>query len=74
MKPKQIEGFDTRLQQAINNKNMTNRQVSIILGIPYSCMNGYINEGKMPCCYHLVRLAKLLNVSTDWLLGLEVIG
>lgn len=71
MGTKRIEGFDDRLQQAIYNKGMTNRQVALQIGIPWSCMNGYINEGKMPCCLYLVKLAKLLNVSTDWLLGLE---
>ena len=68
---KQIEGFDRRLLEAIENKGMTNRQVSLLLGIPYSCMNGYVNRGQLPSCKNLVKLSKLLGVTTDWLLGLE---
>lgn len=67
----QIEGFDKRLLEAIENKDMSNRQVALLLGIPYNCMNGYVNRGQLPTCSNLVKLAKLLGVSTDWLLGLE---
>lgn len=68
---KYVEGFNTRLLNAIGNKGMSNRQVSIITGIPLSCINAYVNENRMPCCIYLVKLAKLLDVSTDYLLGLE---
>ena len=67
----QIKGFDKRLLEAIENKNMSNRQVALLIGIPYSCMNGYVNRGQLPSCKNLVKLSKLLGVSTDWLLGLE---
>lgn len=66
-----IEGFDRRLLEAIENKGMSNRQVALLLGIPYSCMNGYVNRGQLPTCGNLVKLSKLLGVTTDWLLGLE---
>lgn len=68
---KYVEGFDTRLGKAIYSNGMTCRQVSIMADIPWSCMNGYMNEKKMPCCLYLVRLAKILKVSTDYLLGLK---
>ena len=68
---KHIEGFEDRLQKAINDKDMSNRQVSLITGISWNSMNGYINEKQMPSCTNLVKLAKLLGVSTDYLLGLE---
>lgn len=66
-----IEGFDGRLLEAIENKGMSNRQVALLLDIPYSCMNGYVNRGQLPTCGNLVKLSKLLGVTTDWLLGLE---
>ena len=70
-KMKHIEGFEARLLKAINDKDMTNSQVCALTGITWNSMNCYINEGQMPSCYTLVKLAKLLNVSTDWLLGLK---
>ena len=69
MKSKQIEGFNMRLLKAINDKDMSIRQVGLLTGIGSNSMNGYVNEGQMPSCINLVKLAKLLDVSTDWLLG-----
>ena len=67
---KHIEGFEDRLLKAINDKGMTNSQVCALTGITWSCMNCYVNEKQMPSCYNLVKLAKVLDVSTDYLLGL----
>ena len=71
MKSKQIEGFDRRLLKAIDNKDMSCRQVCLMTGISTNSMNNYINEDQMPSCINLVKLSKLLNVSTDYLLGLK---
>lgn len=71
MKNKYVDGFRDRLLKAIENKKMSIRQVGVLTGISSNSMNCYINEGQMPSCVNLVKLAKLLKVSTDWLLGLE---
>lgn len=66
-----VEGFEGRLLKAIGDKDMTCNQVGRITGIGQGCINRYINEKQMPSCINLVKLAKLLEVSTDWLLGLK---
>lgn len=71
MRGKYVDGFDERLQKAIGDRGFSNRQVGMITGISWNSMNCYINEKQMPSCVNLVKLAKLLKVSTDWLLGLE---
>lgn len=71
MSKQKIEGFNTRLLKAIDNKDMSCRQVCLMTGIGWNCMNNYINEGQMPSCFNLVKLSKLLEVSTDYLLGLK---
>ena len=71
MTDKHIDGFEDRLQKAIGAMDMTYSEVCRKTGIGQSCMNGYINYGMMPNCLNLVRLSKLLGVSTDYLLGLE---
>ena len=71
---KHIEGFENRLLKAINDKGMTNSQVCAITGITWNSMNCYINEKQMPSCLNLVRLANVLDVSTDYLLGLKEPG
>ena len=68
---KRVEGFDERLRKAVANRSMTYHQVSLLTGIPWNCFNSYLNEGRMPCCLYLVKMAKILKVSTDYLLGLK---
>lgn len=71
MSKQKIEGFDRRLLKAINDRDFSCRQVCLLTGIGSNSMNGYVNEGQMPSCINLVKLARLLEVSTDYLLGLE---
>lgn len=68
---KHIEGFEARLLKAINDKDMTCSQVGKIIGTGQGRIKKWVNEKQMPSCYNLVKLAKLLDVSTDYLLGLK---
>lgn len=65
-----IEGFGDRLQKAIWDKDMSNEEVVRKTKISRSCLYGYVSAGMMPNCNNLIKLAKLLEVSTDYLLGL----
>ena len=69
-KMKVIEGFGDRLQKAIWDKNMSNEEVVRKTKISRSCLYGYVNSNMMPTCSNLVKLSNLLEVSTDYLLGL----
>ena len=66
-----IEGFGDRLLKAIGDKDLSNRKVGALTGIPTSCINLYVNGNQLPNCSNLVKLAKVLGVSTDWLLGVR---
>ena len=56
----------------IDRKGMTQREVERRAGLNgKSNLYRYIALHQMPNCYVLARLATVLNVSTDWLLGLE---
>lgn len=68
---KTVEGFDKRLRKAVADRGMSYHQVSMLTGISWNCFNSYLNEGRMPSCLYLVKIAKLLRVSTDYLLGLK---
>ena len=69
---KYIQGFDERLLIAIKKTGLTQREIERRAGLKgKSNMYRYIAEHKMPCAYVIVRLAGVLNVSTDWLLGLR---
>ena len=71
MTDKHIDGFEDRLQKAIGDKDMSYAQVGYLIGIGQGRVSKWVNDGEMPSCYNLVKLAKLLNVSTDYLLGLK---
>lgn len=65
-----VPGFKERLEQAIFDSGMTFSEVARRAGIKRSLIWSYRFGGAMPSVYVLMRLAKALNVSTDWLLGL----
>ena len=73
-KDKFIQGFDERLLEAISKTGLTQREIEKRCGMQgKSNLYRYTVEHKMPCAYTIVRMATVLNVSTDWLLGIEKI-
>lgn len=63
--------FYIRLENLIEESNLTQRQVSMDLHIASSTLNGYVNNNREPDFATLVRFAQYFNVSTDYLLGLS---
>lgn len=63
--------FNIRLENLIEEKNVTQKQLSTELHIATSTLNGYINSYREPDFNTLVRLARYFDVSTDYLLGLS---
>lgn len=65
-----LEGFTERFNKAIweSNKDITmiSRQSKISRSVIWSYQNGVL-----PKCNNLAKLAIVLNVSTDYLLGIE---
>ena len=66
-----VYGFGERLGKAITQKGMSDMAVSERCGLSKSAVCGYINFGHMPSCASLVKLARVLGVSTDYLLGVK---
>ena len=66
-----VEGFGERLDTAIKEKGITHVELEKRIGISHGGIYQYINYGMMPSCLRLARIAAILNVSTDYLLGLE---
>lgn len=63
--------FNIRLENLIEEKNVTQKQLSLELHIAPTTLNGYINSYREPDFHTLVRLARYFDVSTDYLLGLS---
>lgn len=65
-----IDGFSERLQQATFDSGLTNTEICKRARIDRNSLFNYIS-GFMPVSDKLARLAVVLNVSTDYLLGLS---
>lgn len=66
----QVDGLRDRLEDAIWKSGMDLTEISRKSGISRTLIWSYRFDNKQPSCYSLARLARTLNVSTDWLLGL----
>lgn len=66
-----IEGFSERLNQAIWDSDTDVSEICRRAGISRSCLWTYRYTATMPPSGILAKIAVALNVSTDWLLGLE---
>lgn len=63
--------FSIRLENLIQERNITQKQLSLELHIAPTTLNGYVNNYREPDFNTLVRLAHYFDVSTDYLLGLS---
>ena len=66
-----VDGFDRRLKTAIAESNLSVTEVQRKSGVSRSNMWSYMFDGVNPSVYTLKRLAITLNVSADYLLGIE---
>lgn len=63
--------FGQRLKQLMDDRNITQRQISKELNIAVSTLNGYANDYREPDFSTLSSLAHYFNVSADYLLGIS---
>lgn len=61
--------FSTRLENLLDERNLTQRQLATELHIAPSTLNGYLRRGREPDFDTLISLAEYFEVSTDYLLG-----
>ena len=65
-----LEGFGERLQKAILDSPKSPRQIAAECGLSVGQLTSYAEERTHPSLGSLKRLAFVLNVTTDYLLGL----
>lgn len=63
--------FGQRLKQLMDDRNITQRQISRELNIAVSTLNGYANDHREPDFLTLSIMAHYFNVSADYLLGIS---
>ena len=62
--------FGQRLAQTRNIKGLSQRKLSALIGIRGPTIAAYETEEVWPSVPTLIALATVLEVSTDWLLGI----
>lgn len=63
--------FKTRLRTALANRNITQAQLAAYAKIDKGSVSGYLSGRCLPSSNRLERIAKVLNVSSSWLLGMD---
>lgn len=61
--------FSTILENLLEERNLTQRQLATQLHIAPSTLNGYLRQDREPDFDTLIRLAEFFEVSIDFLLG-----
>lgn len=59
-----------RLRKLRETKKLTQKQAADRIGIAVSTLSGYELEEKHPSYFILMKLARLFNVTTDYLIGM----
>lgn len=62
--------FRHRLEIAIHQKQLSRVEVAKRAGISVQSVGNYINGTRKPDCEIIAKLSKVLDVSSDWLIGL----
>ncbi len=62
--------FSTRLENLLEERNISQKQLSTELHIAPSTLNGYLRREREPDFTTLIKLATFFEVSTDYLLGI----
>ncbi len=63
--------FNKKLQELRKEYNMTQQKLATYLKVARPTVTCYENGTKMPSFEKLIEIAKLFNVSTDYLLGVS---
>lgn len=64
----QIVGFADRLNEAISDIGMSQKQLAEMIGMERKTVSMWVNGYLMPNSLILARMCKVLNVSADYLL------
>lgn len=63
--------FKKILINLMNEKQLTQKQLSLYADIPATTISGWLNAGRLPDYNALIKLKTFFNVSVDYLLGLS---
>ncbi len=73
-KERSMEGqlFAKRFEKVLDEKGVSQRELANYLGVSNSTVSQWISRGIVPSGGHLIKICNKLNVSADYMLGIEV--
>lgn len=60
-----------RISKELHDKGMTQRELAEKVGISEVSISRYVSEGRQPRATALGQIAKVLGVTTDYLIGID---
>ena len=64
-----MEVFVTRLQEILEDKDITQRELAKLIGVTEVTISRYVSGERSPRVEIVSKIADILNVTTDYLLG-----
>jgi transcriptional regulator with XRE-family HTH domain len=65
------DSFGQRLKVALNSRHMMQKELAEKVGVNEMAISRYIHGGRIVSVSILIEICKVLNVSADYLLGLN---
>ncbi len=66
-----MQGFGVRVKQELNVRGKMQKDLGAHLNVSKSTLSEWLNDKNEPPMSIIVEIAKFLEVSTDYLLGIE---
>lgn len=66
------ENFSTRLKELRIEKNISQQKLANIIGVTQKAIDFWEKNINEPKASYIIKLAKFFNVTTDYLLGIEI--
>lgn len=66
----ELKNIQIRLRESIKQSNLTQKEIAKAIGVSAQTVSKYMKENIFPALDTLAKLCKLLDVKSDYILGL----
>lgn len=67
----ELENIQERLRQSIKDSGMSQKELALKIGVSFQTVSKYMRENIFPALDTLAKICKAVDVSADYVLGLE---
>lgn len=66
-----LQNIQIRLREIIRQSNLTQKEIAKQIGVSFQTVSKYMREDVFPALDTFAKLCKLLDVKSDYILGIE---